>query len=167
MELATLNQQQQSKQALTIRSHKSILHVRENSLDELEALFDPTKWSNRSVNSLPLNKRNLPASFFRPPETGTKTPRSSNFHHSVHSRQSSVDQTCLNQSANLLSKQHVLLHQKLASLNQSNNHLRSISEPVNISPLAYGIIQQQQQHQQLPYGWQAAKTSDGQTYYIK
>jgi hypothetical protein len=58
------------------RPSRSVIHVKENSMDELDALFDPTKWSNRKSNQLPLIKRNLPQSFFRPPETGgTKTPK--------------------------------------------------------------------------------------------
>ncbi|RNA04403.1 transcriptional coactivator YAP1-like [Brachionus plicatilis] len=144
-----------------ILSSKAVLHMRENSIDELEALFDPSKWAQRS--QVPFNKRNLPASFFRPPETGTKTPR-----YSVsHSRQSSMDHVIMMQNSNYLNKQHSLLQQKLSGL--SNSHLRSASEPVNVSPQTYNLIQKQQQVQnlnQLPYGWQCAKTSEGQNYYI-
>lgn len=131
-------------------------------MDELEALFDPSKWTHRS--QIPFNKRNLPASFFRPPETGTKTPRYS----VLHSRQSSMDHAIMIQNSNYLNKQHNLLQQKLSGL--SNNHLRSASEPVNVSPQAYSLIQKQQQTQhinQLPYGWQSAKTPEGQNYYTK
>ena len=143
-------------------SSKAVLHLRENSMDELEALFDPSKWTHRS--QIPFNKRNLPASFFRPPETGTKTPRYS----VLHSRQSSMDHAIMIQNSNYLNKQHNLLQQKLSGL--SNNHLRSASEPVNVSPQAYSLIQKQQQTQhinQLPYGWQSAKTPEGQNYYTK
>ncbi len=58
------------------RSNRSVLHIKENSIDELDALFDPSKWSQRKTNVLPLIRRNLPQSFFRPPESGgTKTPK--------------------------------------------------------------------------------------------
>ena len=171
--------------------HKAaILHVRENSLDELEALFDPSKWPvkrhQQQQNLPPLHKRNLPASFFQPPETGTKTPR--NGGSAQHSRQGSMDQTYATAGQHhhqnnimMLNKQHhMLLHQKLSSLSNNNSHLRSISEPVNLPPHAYNglILQQQQQNfpninandsqiSNLPFGWQTARTNDGHVYFIK
>ena len=162
------------------KSSKSVLHVRENSLDELDALFDPAKWSNRKQNALPLAKRNLPQSFFRPPESGgTKTPKLAGS--SAHSRQNSIDQTSLlNNSSNAFNQQ--LLQQKLSKLN-SSLHSRSVSEPVAVMP-PYLMAQQQQafqsnqsnlpmqpqqiqNHTPLPYGWQSARTQTGQQYFIK
>ena len=160
------------------KSSKSVLHVRENSLDELDALFDPAKWSNRKQNALPLAKRNLPQSFFRPPESGgTKTPKLAGS--TAHSRQNSIDQTSLlNNNSNAFNQQ--LLQQKLSKLN-SSLHSRSISEPVSVMP-PYLMAQQQafqnqsnlpiqpQQipnHSSLPYGWQSARTQTGQQYFIK
>jgi hypothetical protein len=134
----------------TIKQHhkqNSILHIRENSLDELEALFDPSKWAfKQQQNKMPpLQKRNLPASFFKPPETGTKTPKSQMSSNS-HSRQNSFDQSyVLNNQQAMLNKQHLLLQQKLSNLtnnnsNANNFHMRSMSEPVCVSPLAYGML---------------------------
>jgi hypothetical protein len=149
------------------------LHIRENSRDELDALFDP----KRRMNSKPLSQRNLPDSFFRPPEFGTKTPS--------HSRQGSIDQTV---TAHVPSA----AHRKPMSLmsNQVGNHLRSISEPVhmsnaftlpnpnhtnmnasNNSQLGTGNAHQRQfsvcNELPLPHGWEVTKTSYGQRYFIK
>jgi hypothetical protein len=155
------HQQQQlhSKLSTSHKASKSVIHVRENSMEELEALFDKNKWpTNRSGKATPLSKRNLPQSFFRPPERGTKTPNSNNSRQSSltnsaqHSRQSSTDQQFLlaQQQQNQL-----LLQQKLNNLNGSggggglfaglNNHSRSASEPVVMAPFTNGLIQQQQQ----------------------
>ena len=179
------------------RPSKSVVHVRENSMDELDALFDPNKWSKRVATNLPLAKRNLPQSFFRPPETGTKTPKLNSMNSSNnHSRQSSIDQTNMHNNTNYLNQQHVLLQQKLANLhnngsnpngfnpNGQNFHSRSISEPVTsmppynqfahsqpLQPFQQNTFQQNSQTLQsqlsLPNGWQAAKTETGQRYYIK
>jgi protein yorkie len=152
-------------------SRTAILHVRENSIDELEALFDPSKWSTKQTKKLPpLYKRNLPSSFFQPPETGTKTPKNAG-NSAQHSRQSSIDQSFLSSRnhASMLNKQYHLIHQKLTNLSNSNNHSRSVSEPVDVSPLAYANFNNQHQNSQqgLPFGWQTARTTDGTTYYIK
>ena len=180
-------QQQQQHQQTYHRPSRSVVHVRENSLDELDALFDPTKWINRKTNNLPLSKRNLPQSFFKPPETGgTKTPKLINSNQ--HSRQNSIDQTNVLNHSNLLNQQHLLLQQKLNNLNgaqslNGNFHSRSISEPVAAALSPFSQQQQQlgqqfnqtnqvnttklnQVNQQLPYGWRAAKTQTGQRYYI-
>jgi protein yorkie len=147
----------------------AILHVRENSIDELEALFDPSKWSTKQTKKLPpLYKRNLPSSFFQPPETGTKTPK--NMHSAQHSRQNSIDQSHFNTNhASMLNKQYHLIHQKLSNLTNSN-HMRSVSEPVDVSPMAYANFNNQNQQNgqpPLPFGWQTARTNDGTLYYIK
>ena len=128
---------------------KAQLHVRENSKDELDALFDPVKFKITK----PLNKRNLPDSFFKPPEKGTKTP--------THSRQSSIDSTLL-ASTNALNPQNLnqQIHKKI--LNQ--NHLRSNSEPVLITS-SFSLAQQNELP--LPPGWESAVTPNGQRYFIK
>jgi hypothetical protein len=164
---------QQQQQLSFHRPSRSVVHVRENSIDELDALFDPSKWSMRKTNNLPLTKRNLPQSFFKPPETGgTKTPKLINSNQ--HSRQNSIDQTNMLNHSNLLNQQHLLVQQKLNNLNgsplnnnnntglpvlqshlSSNFHTRSISEPVaaalspfNVNQTQFNHQQQQQQQQQ-------------------
>lgn len=165
------------------RPSRSVIHVKENSIDELDALFDPSKWSNRKTNQLPLIKRNLPQSFFRPPETGgTKTPKRLGGSTS-HSRQGSVDMASLQNNSVMLNQQHLLLQKKLNTLN-SNHHSRSASEPVSVMPPFLMKQHQQQlglqnqppptsgphhlmQQSSLPHGWQSALAPNGQQYYIK
>jgi hypothetical protein len=190
------------------RKSNSVLHVRENSLDELEALFDPSRRTSRA-NLPPLHKRNLPSSFFTQPSANSPKQRHShrlNHHH--HGRQmSSIDQSTyssakynnqdsLNHGTNVSSHSMnpfnggnqmngnglvvTTANTSLQSMS-ANNHLRSISEPVNMMNMNGSQIQVepqplQQLHQnilnnsqnaQLPYGWQSAKTSDNRVYYIK
>ena len=62
-----------------------VLHVREDSASEMEALFNVVHGnSNRSLQHPPMRMRNLPKSFFHPPSVGSKSP-------SVHSRENSLD----------------------------------------------------------------------------
>jgi hypothetical protein len=109
-------------------SQTSTLHIRENSREELDALFDPKK---RQL-TVPLNKRNLPDSFFKPPEFGTKTP--------PHSRNNSIDLANTNQLP-----QPQQQHFKNVLQNQ---HLRSNSEPAVSSPFSGLQYQALAQHQQ-------------------
>ena len=122
------------------RAVRAVVHERENSRDELEALFNPNKWSQSKV---PFSRRNLPSSFFNPPPTGTKTPNSRSNSQAAslsssasHSRQNSVDELNLSQQSMRQHQQNLILSQKLKSLAQlqSNNHSRSSSEPVNMVP---------------------------------
>jgi hypothetical protein len=172
---------------------KSTLHVRENSLDELESLFDPSKWKTK----LPLIKRNLPQSFFKPPVNSLSRLQSRHPYlkslHLNHVRQiSNIDSSMSNPSsnasncnglysngfggngganANQLPVANYLSNTTNISLN--SNHLRSMSEPVNMFPYSNGIDQQQlmlnttNNSSNLPYGWQSALTNDGKLYYVK
>ena len=65
-------------------NQKPILHVREDSASELEALFDILKPAPQKHLQVPLRMRNLPESFWKPPTFGSKSP-------SVHSRENSLD----------------------------------------------------------------------------
>jgi hypothetical protein len=162
-----IQQQQQPLNKL-----KCQLHVRENSKDELDALFDPIKFKNAK----PLNKRNLPDSFFKPPEKGTKTP--------THSRQGSIDSTLLSSSpsSSSTSINPQSLNQQIHKKILNNNHLRSNSEPVLINSFSLAASQQHNQdnvayvaqrqtsvcsEQPLPHGWESAIATNGQRYYIK
>ena len=129
------------------RKSNSILHIRENSLEELDALFDPSKRNTRA-HLPPLSKRNIPSSFFKQPPH--KLLR--NLHHH-HSRQYSNIDSSYSSSPYSLSKNsnHAHAHGNPNAANGSlnspnsmgsaspgllmnNNHLRSISEPVNMLP---------------------------------
>lgn len=126
-----------------VKKSAAIIHVRENSLDELEALFDPAKWPKRFP---PLHKRNLPPSFFRPPSNQIGSHLLAN----NHARQFSMDCSMRPEITKHQSDINHLYHpnQHLMSnkpesfvptaANNSNgfgnaptpHHLRSISEPV-------------------------------------
>ena len=168
-------------------------------MDELESLFDPSKWKSKT----PLIKRNLPQSFFKPPLLGRLLQQTSTSRHPYlksphlngHARQiSSIEQmsssSCspnlnggLNYNSNGSSSNgyppsHLSQNTNNYLANTTNlcnnNHLRSMSEPVNMFPGVYGSstdLQQQllnsQLNNNLPYGWQPARTNDGQVYYVK
>lgn len=172
-----------STTSITTKKSAPIIHMRENSMEELEALFDPSKWPKyrSSVSgSLPLHKRNLPTSFFRPPPTSIRHHLlQKNVHHlNAHLRQSSVDQTNLNGVGGGFIKQQQLQPTQeqmnkeplvvAASTQQQQTpmHLRSVSEPVSMIPLDPNNPSNNDPNS-LPYGWQQARTVDGRIYYIK
>jgi hypothetical protein len=170
---------------------RAVIHVRENSIDELEALFDPAKRCERSINKVPLIKRNLPTSFFQPPSILTRTSAGRFF----HGRQTSlVDQLSPkpfqphnqhqhhhHQSHNNKKVKNKLKNQITRNIEKSSHHSRSMSEPVEMSPMALSLSSAQNvfcfgsnnnlvnntETVQLPFGWKSAKTDDGKTYYIK
>jgi hypothetical protein len=103
-----------------------------------------------------MRDRNLPISFFTPPETGTKS--------ALHSRESSTDQskqqTYIKQiiilTTNLDNKPHLIqinYQQKLKILNRSGipiAHSRAHSSPASLQKAALSVVfQQPQQPQQL------------------
>ena len=129
------------------RKSNSILHIRENSLEELDALFDPSKRNTRA-HLPPLSKRNIPSSFFKQPPH--KLLR--NLHHHHNRQYSSIDSS-YSSSPYSLNKHlnHGVAHGNPNAANGSlnspnsmgsaspgllmnNNHLRSISEPVSMLP---------------------------------
>lgn len=75
-----------SGQEEKVHSEKMVVHQREDSASELEALFDIglNKCQQQRPLQIPMKMRNLPASFFVPPTMGSKSP-------SVHSRENSLD----------------------------------------------------------------------------
>ena len=150
------------------RKSNSVLHVRENSLDELEALFDPSRRTSRA-NLPPLHKRNLPSSFFTQPSNNSpKLRHSHRLNHHHHGRQmSSIDQSTYSSAKynNQDSLNHVtnvnghsmspfsggnqtngnglVVTTANTSLQpmSANNHLRSISEPVNMMNMSGSQMQ--------------------------
>jgi hypothetical protein len=190
--------------ALNVSNKKqAIIHMRENSLDELEALFDPNKWSAR-LNRLPLSKRKLPMSFFRQPsikhlshtrqismDHSASSFHHSNYNHNYHRHHHHHPLNLNHNNHNLQQPYGQSKHLPSQIINSPNNrhnpymsslimnessHLRSISEPVNMMPNTSQLtttpsssitsITTDSNKSQLPFGWQTAKTSDNQTYYI-
>ncbi|XP_027705316.1 transcriptional coactivator YAP1 isoform X2 [Vombatus ursinus] len=137
-----------------------IVHVRGDSETDLEALFNAVM-NPKTANvpqTVPMRLRKLPDSFFKPPE-----PKS-------HSRQASTDAG----TAGALTPQHVRAHSSPASL-----QLGAVS-PGTLSPSGVvsgpGTAPTGQHLRQssfeipddvpLPAGWEMAKTSSGQRYFL-
>ncbi|XP_048837972.1 transcriptional coactivator YAP1 isoform X2 [Brienomyrus brachyistius] len=132
-----------------------IVHVRGDSETDLEALFNAVMNPKNAVvpQSVPMRMRKLPDSFFKPPE-----PKS-------HSRQASTDAG----TAGSLTPQHVRAHSSPASL-----QLGTVS-PGSLVGLAPPGASPQHLRQSsfeipddvpLPPGWEMAKTSSGQRYFL-
>uniref|UniRef100_A0A087X9W3 Yes1 associated transcriptional regulator n=1 Tax=Poecilia formosa TaxID=48698 RepID=A0A087X9W3_POEFO len=133
-----------------------IVHVRGDSQTDLELLFNSVmnpKSSNVPA-SLPMRMRNLPDSFFKPPE-----PKS-------HSRQASTDAG----SGGVLTPHHVRAHSSPASLQLGAVSGGSLSgmasagaSPQHLRQSSYEIPDDVP----LPAGWEMAKTTSGQRYFLK
>ncbi|KAI1893650.1 hypothetical protein AGOR_G00125890 [Albula goreensis] len=132
-----------------------IVHVRGDSETDLEALFNAVMNPKNTIvpQSVPMRMRKLPDSFFKPPE-----PKS-------HSRQASTDAG----TAGALTPQHVRAHSSPASL-----QLGAVS-PGSMAGLAPAGTSPQHLRQSsfeipddmpLPPGWEMAKTSSGQRYFL-
>jgi len=151
-----------------------------NDLDELfKAVIGPK--DSQIPLSVPMRQRNLPASFFRPPDGSTSA---------SHSRESSLDASFsppLSQPSNSPlspSSPQQTLQQQLNGVptGLAINHPRAHSSPATLQQ-TFGVnasianaTQQQSQHLrqlsydidhiQLPVGWEVAKTMNGERYFI-
>lgn len=140
---------------LSQRKGNQVIHVRDNSGNELDELFNAAMNPARSgqTGQVPMKMRNFPASFFTPP----------NSQQSGHSKQGSNDST--GYGPNIIAPPV---------------HTRAHSSPASLQPLST-IPQNPPQHQHarqhscdsmldneppLPQGWEKARTPDGQLYYI-
>ncbi|XP_064433604.1 transcriptional coactivator YAP1 isoform X4 [Mirounga angustirostris] len=137
-----------------------IVHVRGDSETDLEALFNAVM-NPKTANvpqTVPMRLRKLPDSFFKPPE-----PKS-------HSRQASTDAG----GAGALTPQHVRAHSSPASLQLGAVSPGSLTPPgVVPGPAAAPTAQHLRQSSfeipddvPLPAGWEMAKTSSGQRYFL-
>ncbi|KAM6157628.1 transcriptional coactivator YAP1 isoform 6-T6 [Rhynchocyon petersi] len=137
-----------------------IVHVRGDSETDLEALFNAVM-NPKTANvppTVPMRLRKLPDSFFKPPE-----PKS-------HSRQVSTDAG----TAGALAPQHVRAHSSPASLQLGAVSPGALSPTGVVSgPAAAPTAQHLRQSSfeipddvPLPAGWEMAKTSSGQRYFL-
>ncbi|XP_039072471.1 transcriptional coactivator YAP1 isoform X4 [Hyaena hyaena] len=137
-----------------------IVHVRGDSETDLEALFNAVM-NPKTANvpqTVPMRLRKLPDSFFKPPE-----PKS-------HSRQASTDAG----SAGALAPQHVRAHSSPASLQLGAVSPGTLTPTGVVSgPSATPSAQHLRQSSfeipddvPLPAGWEMAKTSSGQRYFL-
>uniref|UniRef100_A0A8L2QHR7 Yes1 associated transcriptional regulator n=1 Tax=Rattus norvegicus TaxID=10116 RepID=A0A8L2QHR7_RAT len=134
-----------------------VVHVRGDSETDLEALFNAVM-NPKTANvpqTVPMRLRKLPDSFFKPPE-----PKS-------HSRQASTDAG----TAGALTPQHVRAHSSPASLQLGAGTLTAsgvVSGPA-ATPAAQHLRQSSFEIPDdvpLPAGWEMAKTSSGQRYFL-
>uniref|UniRef100_H2Z0P3 WW domain-containing protein n=1 Tax=Ciona savignyi TaxID=51511 RepID=H2Z0P3_CIOSA len=120
-------------QTTITQGHNQIIHVRQDSASELEALFNTVMNPNFKSKSLPMKARNLPKSFFTQPDK----PRQTSMYHHGHSH---------------------------------NFHFRSKSSPASLQLMDVGNLTVKASDipadMPLPAGWSAAKTADGQQYYM-
>ncbi|XP_031316498.2 transcriptional coactivator YAP1 isoform X7 [Camelus dromedarius] len=137
-----------------------IVHVRGDSETDLEALFNAVM-NPKTANvpqTVPMRLRKLPDSFFKPPE-----PKS-------HSRQASTDAG----TAGALTPQHVRAHSSPASLQLGAVSPGTLTPTGVVSgPAAAPTAQHLRQSSfeipddvPLPAGWEMAKTSSGQRYFL-
>ncbi|XP_051782426.1 transcriptional coactivator YAP1 isoform X3 [Erpetoichthys calabaricus] len=132
-----------------------IVHVRGDSETDLEALFNIVM-NPKTANvppSLPMRMRKLPDSFFKQPE-----PKS-------HSRQASTDAG----TAGTLTPQHVRAHSSPASLQLRAVSPASLSGQINTNASPQHLRQSSYEIPDdvpLPPGWEMAKTSSGQRYFL-
>ncbi|XP_052783377.1 transcriptional coactivator YAP1-like isoform X2 [Mya arenaria] len=142
------------------RTGHQVVHVRENSDHELEAMFKLALNPNSQVTpTIPFRDRNLPPSFFTPPKPQKQA---------VHSREGSADSTGYTNS------NHTGVR---TSMPPTVIHGRTQSSPAMLQATQFSALpppQHQRQRscdlileeQPLPSGWEMAKTPQGQVYFL-
>nr|XP_034329254.1 transcriptional coactivator YAP1-A isoform X9 [Crassostrea gigas] len=138
------------------RKGTQVVHVRENSGNELEALFQYAANPNSELGGqIPFRQRKLPESFFHEPKSSRPG----------HMKQGSNDSTGFPGQMNPGMGAHMRAHSSPATLQQSlsavpqpPSHARQRSCDALLDPI---------ESEPLPPGWEMAKTQDGQRYYLK
>ncbi|CAM1332283.1 YAP1 (predicted) [Pycnogonum litorale] len=148
------------------KSGTQVVHVMDSNLDALfDAVMHPK--DGQIPLQVPMKLRNLPQSFFKPPDTGSKSVS--------HSRESSADSNTLlagpvgSPSPQLspspgvggLQIHHPRAHSSPASLQQTYN--ANTSQHQHLRQQSYDIIDD---GNPLPAGWEMAKTPSGQKYFL-
>ncbi|XP_044747697.1 transcriptional coactivator YAP1-like [Coccinella septempunctata] len=141
-----------------------------NTETDLQALFDSVlSPGTNHPQQVPWSKRKLPDSFFKPPTTGSKSVD--------HSRENSSDSGAFTSSGIFttspvsplnsipLQTVHHRAHSSPASLQQTQQFGEMHSCPQHNKQLSYDMVQKPNSTP-LPYGWEEARTPEGQTYYL-
>lgn len=151
-----------------------VVHIRSDSETKLDELFNAViRPKDYQVPlTVPMRLRNLPPSFFQQPEKGSKSPS--------HSRESSTDGS--NYSSGTNNSGSATQQQQATQLPSGLqiNHPRAHSSPASLQQGYSKPLPTHHQHLRqrsfgdllddeppLPPGWEKAKTSTGQTYFLK
>jgi len=161
------DQQQQQQQ----QQNNVIIHERQDSREQMLQLFDVLNKNQNQNLTIPMKMRNLPESFFRPPQIGSKSP-------GVHSRENSLDNGPFSPGPPVGSPGPPPGH-----------HTRTSSCPATLGPidgrsgpqhqaLTAAANHHRQQHSfdlggntedilgPLPPGWEKSVTPQGQVYFL-
>ncbi|GIY35361.1 hypothetical protein CDAR_446021 [Caerostris darwini] len=153
----------QQQDVIEQKGPNQVVHIRSDSETKLDELFNavihPKEY--QVPLTVPMRLRNLPPSFFQQPEKGSKSPS--------HSRESSSDNT--NYSGAPPS------HPQQLPSGLQINHPRAHSSPASLQQAYVKPTPHQHPRQRsfgdllddntpLPPGWEMAKTSAGQTYFL-
>lgn len=159
----------QQQDVIEQKGPNQVVHIRSDSETKLDELFNAViRPKDYQVPlTVPMRLRNLPPSFFQQPEKGSKSPS--------HSRESSTDGTSYPNNPVVVSPQVTQLPSGLQI-----NHPRAHSSPASLqqgyskpAPVQHQHLRQRSfgdlldDEPPLPPGWEKAKTSTGQTYFLK
>uniref|UniRef100_A0A224XQR7 Putative ww domain-containing transcription regulator protein 1 n=2 Tax=Panstrongylus TaxID=65342 RepID=A0A224XQR7_9HEMI len=141
-----------------------VVRIDQDSDSELQALFDSVlKPGSKRPLQVPLRMRKLPDSFFNPPSTGSKSPSVSSI---SHSRENSADSAFGNATTTVsgLQVNHPRAHSSPASLQQTYASAQQ-TQPQHLKQRSYDITALDELGP-LPPGWEQARTSEGQVYFL-
>nr|XP_018917904.1 PREDICTED: transcriptional coactivator yorkie-like [Bemisia tabaci] len=164
--------------ALNQDDSKNNLMVRmdQNSETELQKLFDTVLKPDAKIPlQLPLRMRKLPPSFFNPPSTGSKSPSVSSISHSRENSADSAFGTTTITTSTSLQVNHPRAHsspaslqQTYASAQQAEAQQKQQHQNLHLKQRSYDVTNQTVDDLgPLPPGWEQAKTSEGQIYFLK
>ncbi|KAL1123662.1 hypothetical protein AAG570_002738 [Ranatra chinensis] len=138
-----------------------VVRIDQDSDSELQALFDSVlKPDSKRPLQVPLRMRKLPNSFFNPPSTGSKSPSVSSI---SHSRENSADSAVFGTPVGAGQGAGGGLQQTYASASQQQQHAKQRSYDI----AAAAAVAALDELGPLPPGWEQARTSEGQIYYLK
>lgn len=161
-----------------LKQSKLVVRIDQDSDSDLQALFDTVlKPDSKRPLQVPLRMRKLPNSFFNPPSTGSKSPSIS------HSRENSADSafgsagggstsgTAAPTTVGGLQVAHPRAHSSPASLQQTyavGQQQAATTAHHHIKQRSYDVVSSvADDPTPLPPGWEQARTSEGQVYYLK